>query len=280
MIRLTGCEIQVGDEKVAPAGDSPRSQNARRPVLYVEHLEIHAGEYIGVVGANGAGKSIFLQALAGLWPPETGKIIFDSPHDSLSVALVFQSPDNQIVGGTTALDLAFGLECRAEPSERIRAAVAESLRSFDLERMSKRPPHLLSEGEKQRLALASSMVVQPSLLLLDEPTSRLDPDARADFLGRLERMRGGSSLTVVHVTHRSNEFMKANRILGLHEGRIAFDGPPAEFLAHADSDRFQPIWSPLHRFRRRLIFEGIVIGPPPAGRWNDVDALLQELVSR
>ncbi len=286
MIRILGCEIRVGRNPAALGGDSGPSSRA---ALQIDQLEILDFEYLAVVGPNGAGKSMFLQLLAGLRPPATGQVSIEPDPDSPPLfvedsptppAIVFESPDDQIVGGTTALDLAFGLECRAEPPERIRAAVAESLRSFDLDRLARRPPHLMSEGEKQRLSLASAMIVRPSLLLLDEPTSRLDPDARRDFLDRLAAVRRASRTTIVHVTHRSQEFMEADRLLGLLDGRIAFDGTPAEFLASADADRFRPIWSPLHRFRRRLIQDSVPLDPPAEGRWNDLDALLGELLSR
>jgi hypothetical protein len=87
-------------------------------------------------------------------------------------------------------------------------------------------------------------------------------------------------MTVVHVTHRSDEFMESDRILGLHAGSIGFDGTPGEFMAQAESDRFQAIWSPLHRFRRQLLMQNVPLDPPPPGAWNDVGALLRELVSR
>jgi energy-coupling factor transporter ATP-binding protein EcfA2 len=286
MIRIFGCEVRVGRSHVALGGESALGS---RPVLWIDQLEIDDFEYVAVVGPNGSGKSMFLQLLAGLRPPATGHIAIEPDPGSppalvegepVPPGIVFESPDDQIVGGTTALDLAFGLECRAEPPERIRAAVDDALRSFDLERLAKRPPHLMSEGEKQRLSLASAMIVRPSLLLLDEPTSRLDPDARRDFLGRLAAARRASRTTIVHVTHRSQEFMEADRILGLLDGRIAFDGVPGEFLASPDADRFQPIWSPLHRFRRRLIQDNVPLDPPAGGRWNDLDGLLGELLAR
>lgn len=288
MIRLRGVRIEhrspsssVLDSGEAVGGERiPQDLSGRAITLSIETLQIRPSEYVSIVGGNGSGKSTLLLLLAGLRSADFGEITFDPPHSSSSTAVVLQSPDDQIVGSTVRRDLAFGLECGGVPSKSIRSRVDAALQDFQLSEESNRPPHLLSEGEKQRLACAASWIVRPQLLLLDEPTSRLDPAARRDLLDRLATLRRTSSCTVVHVTHRSEEFMESDRILGLKAGRIAFDGAPADFLASPAADDFRPIWSPLHRFRRRLHAAGITLAPPPRDRWNDVTALLAELVTR
>ncbi len=280
MIRLQGARVVPGGSGRVEPGPRDPGAAGLRPILDVESLHISRGECVCMVGANGSGKSTLLQVLAGLRPLDAGTVAFDDPQGSASVSIVFQSPDDQIVGSTVERDLAFGPECRAISPGEIRERVDELAREFGLAEQSRRPPHLLSEGEKQRLAFASAWIVSPGLLLLDEPTSRLDPGARRDLLSRLEQIRASGRCTIVHVTHRSEEFMESDRILGLLEGRIAFDGPPDAFLASPAAGRFQPIWSPLHRFRRRLREAGLPLGAPPSGRWNDVNSLLADLVTR
>ncbi|MFN8177875.1 MAG: energy-coupling factor transporter ATPase [bacterium] len=195
-------------------------------------LSIRHNEYVALVGPNGAGKSLLLQVMARLRPPTSGDIVFDEANSSaLPAGIVFQSPDDQIVGSTVERDVAFGLESLALPSPEIRRRVDAALAAADLRRLTGRPPHLLSDGEKQRVSLASVLVLEPSLLLLDEPTSCLDPDGRRAFLERIRQVRDRRDTTLVHVTHRLDEIQGADRVVGLREGRVVFDGSPAELLA-------------------------------------------------
>lgn len=287
MIRIENLILHRGP--VASAASRPLAGvlSSIHPILQIRQLSIRFGEFVSVVGPNGAGKSTFLHLLAGLQVPTSGSIVFDSPNAlpatqsrTPSSSLVFQSPDDQIVGSTVRRDLAFGLECEGAAPPEIRSRVDEAVRSSGLASQENRPPHLLSEGEKQRLALASALIVRPGLLLLDEPTSRLDPGARRSFLDRLDKERRAGTSTIIQVTHRSEEFMSADRLLGFDAGGLEFDGPPRDFLALSRADRFRPLWSPLHRFRRRLLEAGLVLEDPPAGRWNDVGPLLADLVMR
>ena len=249
-------------------------------VLRIPKLQIRSGEYVSVIGPNGAGKSMLIQVLAGIRSPSTGGVQFDDPAAGQAPGLVLQHPEDQIVGSTVAKDLAFGLECRQETPAIIRQRVEEALAWSGLQGQADRPPHLLSDGEKQLLALASALIHRPRVLLFDEPTSRLDPAARSLFLERFHAYRAESKATVVHVTHRSDEFMMADRIVGLLQGEIAFDGSPQDFLDDRDSDRFRVLWSPLHRFRRKLTLLGSPMDVPPSGKWNDPHVLLAQLLIR
>ena len=245
MIRLRGVRVHA-----PPSGPRPG-----RTLLDVPELNIHKNEYICVVGPNGAGKTRLVLALAGLGAPQEGTITFEeSDISSPSVGLVFQQPDDQIVGSTVERDLAFALENLALPPDEIRRRVDAALDAHDLRPRARRPPHLLSEGEKQRLALASALVLRPRLLLLDEPTSRLDPPGRRDFHTRLDRIRAESGGTVLLVTHRSEEILRAERILGLREGRLVFDGSPAELIRSEEGDRLGIRWRAAFRVRMKLGF--------------------------
>lgn len=262
MIRLEGLRLEA-----------PTSPGGSRPDLLLDgvDLDIRAGVYIALCGANGAGKSLLLQTIAGLRRLSAGEIVFDAPD--LSIALVFQNPDDQIVGSTVERDLAFGLENRGLPPEEIRRQVREALEWSGLAPLAGQPPHLLSEGEKQRLALTSALILRPALLLLDEPTSRLDPPARRRFLEGVRQARAATGAAVVHVTHRSEEIVAAERVVGMDAGRVVFDGTPEELADSPAADALGIRWSALHRLRREL--RARRAGPPtPAGpEWNDPEAL-------
>ena len=174
---------------------------------------------------------MLIQTIAGLRKSAAGIVEFDSANTKArSVGILFQSPDDQIVGSTVERDVAFGLENLALPSPEIRRRVDDALRAADLIPLARRPPHLLSDGEKQRVSLASVLVLEPRLLLLDEPTSRLDPVATRVFLDRIREACARSGATVVHVTHRAEEIAGADRVVGLSAGRVVFDGTPAQLF--------------------------------------------------
>jgi energy-coupling factor transport system ATP-binding protein len=248
-------------------------QGARTALLDAIDLEIRAGEQLAIVGANGAGKSLLLQVIAGLRRPSSGHVRRDP--DDLRTALVFQTPDDQIVGSTVERDLAFGLENRAVPAPEMRCLVDAMLDRIGLADRRRDAPHLLSEGEKQRLALGAALLMEPAVLLLDEPTSRLDAEGRRRFLEEVRRAREETNAAVVHVTHRSEEAMTADRVVGLRAGRVVFDGTPAEFLS-AEED-LGVRWSELHAFRRALRRHGVDVPGAGGDWWNDAEVLLDQL---
>ncbi|MGQ0721395.1 MAG: energy-coupling factor ABC transporter ATP-binding protein [Candidatus Eiseniibacteriota bacterium] len=248
-------------------------EEAGRLLLDQVSLSIRSNEFVCLVGPNGAGKSLLLRVLAGLQRPTAGSIEFDESDSSDSVGLVFQNPDDQIVGSTVERDLAFGLENQGLPSWQIRERVDEALAWSGLEQLAGRPPHLLSEGEKQRLALASALILRPKLLLLDEATSRLDPPGRARFLAAVRAARDAGT-AVVQVTHRSEEILAAERVIGLDLGKVVFDGSPADLLGSWHADRLGILWSRLHRLRRRLRERGAVPMGEPGPEWNRVEPIV------
>lgn len=220
MIQLRGVRI-----------DAPSGTSDPRALLAVDDLIIRSGEYVALVGPNGAGKSLLLQTIAGLRRPSAGIVEFDKRHMTTSrVGILFQSPDDQIVGSTVERDVAFGLENMSVPSPEIRRRVDEALQAAGLVPLARRAPHLLSDGEKQRVSLAAVLVLEPPLLLLDEPTSRLDPDGTRIFLDRIREVRSRTGATVLHVTHRADEISAADRVVGLSAGRVVFDGSPDELV--------------------------------------------------
>ncbi|OPX32428.1 MAG: hypothetical protein B1H40_02580 [Candidatus Latescibacteria bacterium 4484_181] len=156
-------------------------------------LEIEEGESVAIMGANGSGKTTLARCINGLLLPSSGEVTVDGlctyrsehiPAIRRRVGMVFQNPDNQIVATTVEREIAFGLENIGIPPARMRQRVTQALRRFELEQYRHHPPHRLSGGEKQRLAIASVLAMEPKYLILDEPTSLLDPRGRRE-VGRI-----------------------------------------------------------------------------------------------
>jgi len=222
------------------AGLRFRYAGAADEALRGVELAVDQGEFVAVVGANGSGKSTLARLLGGLaWPGEAERAIVCG-HDLLSaeghlavrrdVGVLFQNPDNQLVGATVEEDLAFGLENIALPSAEIARRVEEVLDRFGLRALRDREPHLLSGGQRQRTALAGVLAVPRRVLVLDEPTAMLDPAGRDEVLAavRDEAERG---LTIVLVTQEMDEVLLADRVVALAAGRAVFDGPPRRLVA-------------------------------------------------
>ncbi|SFK17203.1 biotin transport system ATP-binding protein [Amycolatopsis sacchari] len=192
-----------------------------------------AEKRVGVIGANGSGKSTFARLLNGLLLPTEGTVTVDGLDTRRSgrevrrkVGFVFQNPDNQIVQPTVEEDVAFGLKNLRLPKAEIAAKVDEVLRRYSLEKLRTRQAHLLSGGEKQLLALAGVLVMRPQYVVLDEPTTLLDWPNRRKLMDALTALEE----TVVLVTHDLETLAEFERVLVIHEGRIAADAPPSEAI--------------------------------------------------
>jgi energy-coupling factor transport system ATP-binding protein len=222
------------------AGLRYRYPGAASEALQGIDLRVDEGEFVALVGANGSGKSTLARLLGGLMRPGGARVATVCGHDLLTdqgclavrreSGVLFQNPDNQLVGATVEEDLAFGLENLALPSAQIAARVDEVLGAFDLTGLRAREPHLLSGGQKQRTALAGVLAVPRRVLMLDEPTAMLDPVGRDEVLTAVcrEAERG---LTVVLVTQEMDEVLLAGRVVALSAGRSVFDGRPADLFA-------------------------------------------------
>jgi energy-coupling factor transporter ATPase len=199
-------------------------------------FELRAGEYVGVVGPNGGGKSTLVRLLNGLLRADSGSVRVGELDPATEpylvrkrVGMLFQNPENGLVAPFVEDDVAFGLENLGVPREQMRDRVREAIRAVGLEGYERREPHTLSGGEKQRVALAGLLALDPEILLLDEPTSMLDAAGRREVLERLEALRGAR--TVLHVTHHLEELLDADRILVLNAGRLVADVSPERLLS-------------------------------------------------
>src|SRR5215204_721627 len=209
-----------------------------RPALSDVSFELQTGEYVGVVGPNGGGKSTLVRLLNGLLKPDSGRVLI-SGHDPATepfevrkhLGVLFQNPENGLVAPFVEDDVAFGLENLGVPRDEMRERVSRAIRAVGLEGYERREPSTLSGGEKQRVALAGLLAVEPQILLLDEPTSMLDAAGRREVLERLEALRAGK--TILHVTHHLEELAGADRILVLNEGDLVADETPERLFSDA-----------------------------------------------
>ena len=179
------------------------------PALQDINLDIHPGERLAIIGPNGSGKTTLARCLNGLHLPRTGQVLVDdlSIHDPGAlfeirkrIGMVFQNPDDQLVSTTVESEIAFGLENLGVPPEEMHLRVSAALGQFHLEAYSLHPPHHLSGGEKQRLAIAAAVALRPRYLVLDEPTALLDPQGRREVSAILDGLRDEFGITTIHIT--------------------------------------------------------------------------------
>jgi energy-coupling factor transport system ATP-binding protein len=215
------------------------------PVLKNISLQVEEGEFVGVIGPNGAGKSTLCYALAGFVPhffkgELTGivEVAGSESHNAilsewvLNVGLAFQNPFNQISGAkyTVFEELAFGLENIGIPREEIITRVEEAMKLTDISDLADRSPYSLSGGQQQRVALTSILVMQPKVLVLDEPTSQMDPIGTREVFGVIHSM-AERGMTVILVEHKVEWIAQfADRVIALNDGEILLDGNPSEVL--------------------------------------------------
>lgn len=222
-----------------PRSDSPALSNLT--------LDIPAGQFCAVIGANGSGKSTLCSALAGFVPhfyrgKLTGSVEvagIDIAGASLAelagtVGLVFANPFNQITGArfTVREEVAFGLENLGVPLAEMKPRIDEVLDFVRLTDLADQSPYALSGGQQQRLAIASVLVMRPKILVLDEPTSQLDPIGSKEVFAVLRDLAATDEATVV-LAEQKLEWVAtfADRVLVMHKGKLVADGLPAEVLS-------------------------------------------------
>ena len=196
--------------------DLPKDQP---DILQGISLEVKEGAFIALLGENGSGKTTLIRHINGLLQPTSGSIRIDGldPQDLRQlralrsrVGLLFQNPADQIVASTVAEDVAFGLENANLPTGEIQSRVKAELEAMGMAQEASHPPHLLSGGQIQRVALAGILARSPKILLLDEPTSMLDPLARDAFLSQVVELHR-QGMTVIFITHHMEEAVLADR---------------------------------------------------------------------
>lgn len=218
---------------------SYRYGKEQRPALSDVSFDVHRGEWLAIVGHNGSGKSTLAKSLDGLLPFTEGTVTVDglelSPETVWQVrekiGMIFQNPDNQFVGATVEDDVAFGLENRQVTREDMIPRVKAAIEEVGMHDFAQREPSSLSGGQKQRVALAGIVAITPSILILDEATSMLDPLGRHDMLKLVSKLRRDQKLTVISITHDIDEAANADRILVIDDGQLVQEASPAEIFA-------------------------------------------------
>jgi len=207
------------------------------------NLEIKSGEFVVVIGRNGSGKSTFARLLNALLIPSEGVVYIKGMKTSdekylweirRSAGMVFQNPDNQIIGTIVEEDVAFGPENLGVPPEEIKSRVYEALKMTGIFEYRGHAPHLLSGGQKQRVAIAGVLAMKPQCIILDEATSMLDPVGRKEVMKVLKKLNSEDGITIIHITHHMDEAGMADRVIVIDGGRIVIDGNAKDVFSNVD----------------------------------------------
>ena len=208
-------------------------------------LEVYPGDYLVIVGHNGSGKSTLAKNLNVLLRPTQGDVRVNGmntrdPAHTLAirstVGMVFQIPDNQIVATIVEQDVAFGPENLGVPEDELQKRVEWALGVVDMLEYRNRPPHRLSAGQKQRVAIAGVMAMKPEVLVLDEATSMLDPEGRRAVLTAVRQLNQ-EGVTVIAITHFMHEAAEGNRVLVMEAGKVVMEGTPRQVFSHVEELR-------------------------------------------
>ena len=202
-------------------------------------FHVKHGEWLSIVGHNGSGKSTTARLIGGLLVADSGQIIVDGQELTEEtvwdirdkIGMVFQNPDNQFVGATDEDDVAFGLENKGLPYKEMVSRVQEALSFVGMMDFKDREPARLSGGQKQRVAIAGIIAMRPSILILDEATSMLDPEGRQELIQYIEDIRQQYGMTVLSITHDLDEVAMSNRVLVLKQGKVESISSPRELFS-------------------------------------------------
>ena len=203
-------------------------------------FQIEAGSYTTIVGHNGSGKSTIAKLLIGLLEKGNGAIYIDQIEltiDSVydirnKVGIVFQNPDNQIIGATVADDIAFGLENHQVPTEKMQDIIERYAEKVNMRKYLNSEPTRLSGGQKQRVAIAGVLAMQPEILIFDESTSMLDPQGKAEINALIQEIHQESNITIISITHDIEEVATADHVIVMDRGHVVMDGKPDDILLH------------------------------------------------
>lgn len=211
------------------------------------NLQVEEGEFIGLIGHTGSGKSTLVQHLNGLMKPTKGTIIIDGEDLSSKetkmksvrqkVGLVFQYPEHQLFEETIYKDIAFGPKNLGLSDEEVDKRVRDAMElvGLEFEELKERSPFELSGGQKRRVAIAGVIAMKPKVLILDEPTAGLDPKGRDDILDEIRKIYDKENITIILVSHSMEDIARlVNRIFVMHKGKVALDGPTREVFSKTD----------------------------------------------
>lgn len=206
-------------------------------------LDVQPGQFIAILGHNGSGKSTLAKHLNALLFPTEGAVWvngMDTKDQSLlwdirqTAGMVFQNPDNQIIGQVVEEDVGFGPENMGVPTEKIWQRVEESLKAVGMLEYRKKSPNRLSGGQKQRVSIAGVIAMHPKCIVMDEPTAMLDPSGRADVINAARSLNRDENITIILITHYMEEAIQADHIFVMDDGKIAMQGSPREVFSRVE----------------------------------------------
>lgn len=219
--------------------------NIESKLTAVDHLslKIESGSFIAVLGHNGSGKSTFAKHINALLTPTDGTLWVngmdtkDEKHlwdIRQNAGMVFQNPDNQIIGTIVEEDVGFGPENLGVPTDEIWTRVEESLDAVGMLKYRHHSPNKLSGGQKQRVAIAGVMAMHPKCIVMDEPTAMLDPHGRKSVIETAKKLNKEEGITVILITHYMEEVVDADQVFVMDDGRIVMHGTPREIFSRVD----------------------------------------------
>lgn len=207
------------------------------------NIDIKAGDFVAVLGHNGSGKSTFAKHLNALVMPTEGTVYVDGidtkdSGNTLSIrqtaGMVFQNPDNQIVGTLVDEEVGFGPENIGVPTEEIWERVEKSLKAVGMYQFRSASPNKLSGGQKQRVAIAGIVAMKPKCIVLDEPTAMLDPLGRKEVLNVLHELNRKENVTIILITHYMEEVIDADYVYVMDGGKLVMDGTPRQIFTQVE----------------------------------------------
>ena len=205
-------------------------------------MTVEAGSFVAILGRNGSGKSTLAKHFNALLTPSEGSVYIEGldTKDDKNVrairsgtGMVFQNPDNQMVSSIIEEDVAFGPENLGVESKEIARRIDESLKRVNMSAYIHHAPNRLSGGQKQRIAIAGVLAMRPKCIILDEATSMLDPQGRADIMDTVRELNA-AGITMIMITHFMEEAAHADKVFVMDGGRVIMSGTPREIFARRD----------------------------------------------
>ena len=206
-------------------------------------LDVQKGDFVAILGHNGSGKSTLAKHMNAMLFPTGGTVWVDGMDTGKEehvwevrqrAGMVFQNPDNQIIGQVVEEDVGFGAENLGVPTEEIWERVEESLRAVGMYEFRKHSPNHLSGGQKQRVSIAGVLAMHPMCIVLDEPTAMLDPRGRKEVIRAARGLNDVEGITVILITHYMDEIIHADKVYVMDQGKIAMQGTPREIFSQVD----------------------------------------------
>ena len=206
-------------------------------------LDVKKGDFVAILGHNGSGKSTLAKHINALLLPNEGEVWvagMNTKEESYvwdirqSAGMVFQNPDNQIIGTVVEEDVGFGPENMGIPTEEIWVRVEEALKAVGMYKYRKHSPNRLSGGQKQRVAIAGIVAMHPQCIVLDEPTAMLDPNGRKEVIRAVRALNMVEDITVLLITHYMEEVVHADKVIVMDEGKVVMQGTPKEIFSRVE----------------------------------------------